>query len=182
LAPAAVTVARPAPTTTASGCARAAAMKAVFPKAETAGFDNRWEIARVGRRHPYFRGWCGNWRTTYTDYRGGPGPPPLRPYPAFAEVLVSLYKTRRGALDALAEPGFGSIRILPNGVRMRTSIYRPNVNGDSSREGAGVASVVGNVFISSGGQGRPPAYQRNEALRAQVRIHRYIHAAVLRSG
>src|SRR4051794_27701264 len=160
-ATAAVTVAHTAPTT-ASGCARVPTMKTVFPKAEMVGFDDRWEIARVGRRHPYFRGWCGNWRTTYTDYRGGPGRPPLRPYPAFAEVLVSLYKTRRGALDALNEAAYGPVRVLPNGVRMRSLVYRPNVNGDNSREAAGVTSVVGNVFISSSGQGRPPAYQGNE--------------------
>jgi hypothetical protein len=93
-----------------------------------------------------------------------------------------LYKTRRDALVALDEPAYGPIRILPNGVRMRALVSRPSVDGDASREVGGVASVVGNVFISSTGQGRPPAYRGNEAVRAQMRIHRRIHAAVLAFG
>lgn len=178
LAAAIVTVAHATPTS-ASGCARVDVMKAVFPKAGTVGFNTRWRIARTGRRAPYWKGWCGNWRTTYTDYRGLPERQPSRPYRAFAEVTVSLYKTRRDALVALDEPAFGPVRILPNGARMRTLVWAPSVNGDASRQVGGVASVVGNVFISSTGQGRPPAYQGNEAVRAQMRIHRRMHAAVL---
>jgi hypothetical protein len=181
LAAAIATVAHATPTS-ASGCARVGVVKTVFPKAAAVGFNTRWRIARTGRRAPYWKGWCGDWRTTYTDYRGSPERQPLRPYRAFAEVRVSLYKTRRDALVALDEPAYGPIRILPNGVRMRALVSRPSVDGDASREVGGVASVVGNVFISSTGQGRPPAYRGNEAVRAQMRIHRRIHAAVLAFG
>lgn len=181
LAAAIVTGAHATPTST-GGCTRAGAMKTVFPKAGAVGFGTRWRIARTGRRAPYWKGWCGNWSTTYTDYRGSPERQPQRPYRAFAEVTVSLYKTHQDALVALDEPAYGPIRILPNGVRMRTLVSRPSVNGDASRQVGGVASVVGNVFISSGGQGRPPVYRGNEAVRAQARIHRRIHAAVLRLG
>lgn len=98
----------------------------------------------------------GNWRTTYTDYRGSPQLQPLRPERAFADVGVSLHKTRREALVALGEPAFGPIRSFPNGVRVRALVWSPSVHGDASRQVGGVASVVGNVFISSQGQGRPP--------------------------
>ena len=103
-----------------------------------------------------------------------------RPYRAFAEVYVSLYKTHRDALVALGEPAYGPIRTLPNGVRMRTLVSRPSVNGDASRQVGWVGSVVGKVFIYSQGQGRPPAYRGKEAVRAQLRIHRRIQTAVLR--
>jgi hypothetical protein len=69
--------------------------------------------------------------------------------------------------------------ILPHGVRMRTLVSTPSVNGDATRQVGGVVSVVGNVFISSGGQGRPPAHSGSQAVRAQTRIHRRIHAAVI---
>jgi len=176
LAAATVTVASATPTRT-GGCARVDVMKTVFPNAGTVGFKTRWKIHRARRRGPTWPGWCGSWRTTYADS------PALRPYHgrAFAEVEVSLYKTRREALVALREPAFGPIRNLPNGVRMRALVWRSNVNGKASHEVGGVASVVGNVFISSTGQGRPTARERGEqAVRAQIRIHRHIQAAVLR--
>ena len=125
--------------TSATGCALVDVMKTVFPKATSVGFNTRWRIARVGRRHPSFKGWCGNWATTYTDDRGGPEGQPLRPYRAFAEVRVSLYKTRRDALVALHEPAFGPIRKLRNGARIRTLVWAPTVNGDASRQVGGVA-------------------------------------------
>jgi hypothetical protein len=97
-------------------------MKTVFPKAGTVGFNTRWRVARKGRRHPYFKGWCGNWTTTYTDYRGASGSQPLRPYRAFARLLSPSTRPGRDALVALREPAYGPIRILPNGVRMRTLV------------------------------------------------------------
>ncbi len=181
LAAAIVTVAYATPTSV-SGCARVDVMRTVFPKAGTVGFNTRWRIARTRHRRedPEWPGWCGNWYTTYTDYRGVPKHEGARPYRAFAEVNVSLHKTHRDALVALREPAYGPIRKLPNGVRMRTLVSRPSVNGDASREVGAVVSVVGNVFIYSQGQGRPPAYRGKEAVRAQMRIHRRIQAAVLR--
>lgn len=160
-----------------SGCSRIKVMKTVFPKAGTVGFNSHSRITRAGRRAPLFDGWCGNWRTTYTDERIPDQK--LRPYRAFAQFLVSLYKTHREALVALDEPAYGPIRKLRNGVRIRTQVSNPSVNGDATRQVGGVVSVVGNVFISSLGQGRPPAYQGSEAVRAQMRIHRRIQAAVL---
>ena len=178
---AAVTVAYATPTN-ASGCARVDVMKNVFPKARTVGFKTHWRVARTRHRRgdPEWSGWCGNWYTTYTDYRGVPRRQGARPYRAFAEVYVSLYKTHRDALVALGEPAYGPIRTLPNGVRMRTLVSRPSVNGDASRQVGWVGSVVGKVFIYSQGQGRPPAYRGKEAVRAQLRIHRRIQTAVLR--
>ena len=163
LATAAVTVAHATPRS-AEGCTRAAAMKSLFPTARAVGFSTRSRIARTGRRHPYWSGWCGNWRTTY---QGRPGRPC-----AFAEVLVSLYKTRDEALVALAEPGYGRSRTLPGGVRIRT--FSDTYSGY-------VASVARNVFVSSTGCcGEPPDYPGSDAVREQTRIHRHIHAAVLR--
>jgi hypothetical protein len=177
LAAAAVTVAHATPRS-ASGCVRVDAIKAVFPKAETMGFNTRSRIVRRGRRHPYWPGWCSNWSTSYSDQPDRK----LRPSRAFAQVSVSLYKTHRDALVALAEPALGVIRTLPYGVQMRTLVASPSVNGDASRQVGYVASVVGNVFISSNGQGRRPRHQGSEAVRAQMRIHRRIHAAILALG
>jgi hypothetical protein len=165
LAAAAVTVVHAAPTG-AGRCTHVGVMKTMFPKAETVGFDAHSRVQRVGRRHPYWPGWCGNWRTRYTGIPGLPS--------AFAEVTVSLYKTRRDALIAFGEPLFGSTRVLPNGVRMKTLV---------STSSGSVASIVGNVFISSNGCcGPPPGYQGSKAVNAQIRIHRRIHAAILAVG
>jgi hypothetical protein len=177
LVAAAVTAAHATPRR-ASGCVRVDAIKAVFPKAGTMGFNTRSRTVRMGRRHPYWPEWCSNWSTSYSDQPDQK----LRPSRAFAQVSVSLYKTHGDALVALAEPAFGVIRTLPYGVQMRTLVASANVNGDASRQAGYVASVVGNVFISSNGQGRPPHYQGSEAVRAQMRIHRRIHAAVLALG
>jgi len=125
----------------ASGCKRANVMKTVFPKAGTVDFNARWPIVRTyTQRAPRWPGWCGDWRTTYTDYQGAPEDQPLRPERAFAQVRVSLYKTHRDALVALDEPAFGPIQMLPNGVRMRTLVETPNVDGDASRQAGHVAS------------------------------------------
>jgi len=123
-------------------------------------------------------GWCSDWRTTYADLPDQT----LRPNRAFAQVRVSLYKTHRAALVALDEPAYGPMLRLPSGALTRTLVSSPSVNGDATREVGGVASVVGNVFISSVGQGRPPAHRGSEAVRAQMRIHRRIQAAVLALG
>jgi len=104
-----VTVAHATPTS-ASGCVRADAVAALFPRARTVGFIARSPIERVGRRHPYWPGWCGNWTATYKGERS-----------TFAQVKVSKYKTQRNALVALGEPAFGPTRIHSNGVRVRSN-------------------------------------------------------------
>ena len=165
--------------TSASGCTRAGAMKTVFPKAHAVGFNAQSPIHRsTSRRAPLWPGWCSDWRTTYADLPDQT----LRPNRAFAQVRVSLYKTHRAALVALDEPAYGPMLRLPGGALTRTLVSSPSVNGDATREVGGVASVVGNVFISSVGQGRPPAHRGSEAVRAQMRIHRRIQAAVLALG
>jgi hypothetical protein len=175
LAAAIVTVA-PATPTGAKGCERAKAMKTVFPRARTVGFNVRSPITlHTTRRAPKWPGWCSDWTTTYADLPDQT----LRPDRAFAQVRVSLYKTHQAALVALAEPAYGATLTRPHGVLMRTLVSNPNVNGDASRQVGAIASVVRNVFISSLGQGRPPAHKGSEAVRAQMEIHRRIQAAVL---
>jgi hypothetical protein len=180
LGAAVITVAHATPLR-ASSCSRAAPLKSVFPKARTVGFNTRWRIDRT-RTRPRSPAECVSWSTTYTNYRGAPDSQPLRPKQAFAEVRVTLFKSRRDALAALEEPAYGPTRTLPSRARIRTLVETPGVNGDASRKVGYVASVVGNTFISSTGQGRPPGYGGNEAVRAQTGIHRRIHTAVLGSG
>ena len=79
-------------------------------------------------------------------------------------------------------PAFGPIRTLPNGVRIRTSVYKPVRDGVVEHEERQIVSVVRNVIILSGGQSKPPDYRGSEAVRAQLRIHRRIQAAVLALG
>jgi hypothetical protein len=163
LVAAVVTVAPAAQTRSKWGCARASVMKSVFPAAGAVGFDNHAPIRRVGRRSPYWKGWCGNWRTTYTGLPGDRS--------AFAQVLVSLYKTPTEALVALSEPDFGPARTLPNGVRTRSLVDNSTGSG---------ASLVQNVVVSSSGCCGPLAHRGGAgAVRAQMRIHRRIEAAVL---
>ena len=152
-----------------SGCGRAAVMKSVFPKAEAVGFSTRSPVRRAGRRHPYWPGWCGNWRAEYKGYEGHPG--------AYAQVLVSLYKTRSQALVALAEPAYGKTQILPNGVRMRSAVYTAHGGQYSGGSMGAIASVARNVFISSLG-----CCGGRTAVRAQMQLHRRIQAAVLGLG
>jgi len=163
LAVAIATTASATPSSNKWACTRANVMKTVSPKAAKVGFDSHSRIRRVGRRHPYWNGWCGNWTTTYT------GLPVDRS--AFAQIKVSLYKAPRDASVALSEPDLGATRTLANGVRTRS-------RADNST-GWG-ASLVQNVFISSNGCCGPLADQGGaEAIRAQMRIHRRIEAGVL---
>src|SRR4051812_43155460 len=144
----------------ASACSRATTMKTVFPRSAAVGFDRRSRIKRT-RTRPQSPNECVSWSTTYTGYRGASDSQPL-PKQAFAEVTVTLFKTRRDALAALEEPAFGPMRTLPSRARIRTLVSRPSVDGDASREAGAVASVIGNTFVISTGQGRPPAYRGNE--------------------
>src|SRR5215213_2530880 len=154
--------------TSAGRCERAA-MKSVFPKAATVGFESRASIVSQ-RRPPIPRGgWCGSWSTTY---KGRPGRPD-----ALASVVVGLYKSRAKALRKFAEARvLGPAMVFPNGVRLRAF-------ADSNA--ACVASVVRTVFIMSAGRRtclQATDYPGSEAVAAQMRIHRRIHAAVLRLG
>src|SRR5262249_4444600 len=65
---------------------------------------------RAAIRHPIWPGTCGKWHVTYR--RGS----------AEVEFTLTLYRTHRQALVALAEPAFGDVEILPNGAAVRTSV------------------------------------------------------------
>src|SRR5436190_19286841 len=89
LAAASVTVA-PATPTSANGCELAKLMMTVFPRPRTVGFNTRSLVRRhTTRRAPKWPGWCADWTATYADLRDQK----LRPYRAFAQFRVSLYKT-----------------------------------------------------------------------------------------
>jgi hypothetical protein len=154
------------PTST-SGCARAVALKSVFPKAVTVGFESR-TIQPVGIDHPIGR-WCRSWLTIY---RGRPGIAD-----AGATVVADLFMTRAQALREFAQSrSLGPAKLLPNGVRLRARV---------GTNDACVASVVRAVFIVSWGLRdgtclQPTDYPGSEAVADQKRIHRRIHAAVLR--
>src|SRR5215210_1926187 len=146
----------------ASGCARVSALKTVFPRAAIVRFDAHSQIKRNMMREPFRHRKCGGWWTTYTGYRKTG---------AFAEVSVTLFKTRQDAVAAVWEPNAGPLRTLPNGVLVRTRVQRLALD-------SGAVSVVGNVLVSSQGSGPDDGYSGSVAVRAQMRIHRRIHAAV----
>ena len=148
----------------APGCTQLAALKGVFPKASAIGFTARQPVSRASLRAPVFPGTCGKWFTSY------------RRAPAGVDVSLTLYKTHKQALAALAEPLYGPVERLSNGALVRKNRSTTSVNG-VMRQYAGVVSVYRNVFISSvsiAHNAIPPS--------AQIRLHRHIHAGVLRLG
>jgi hypothetical protein len=165
-AAASVAIAYATPTLSASGCVRVGALNTVFPGAATVGFTARGPIQHQPARAPVWPGRCAAWWTTYS----GTG--------LSSDVSVTLYKTRRQALVALAEPAFGPARIFPNGAHVRTLVTTPIINGVRSGETGFVASVYRNVFISSTLLCSPPACKGANAIRAQMGIHSRIYAAV----
>jgi hypothetical protein len=157
LAATATAVAEPAG---APGCRQLGALRSAFPDAAAIGFTTRERVARESLRAPIWPGTCGKW---FTRYRRGP---------AEIEVSLTLYKTHRQALVALAEPLYGPVKDLANGARVRTSISLASVNG-VFKTAAGVASVYRNVFISSLSIAKSPV-----PLVTQMRLHRGIHGRV----
>jgi hypothetical protein len=147
-----ITVARADPAATGK-CAQLEKLKTVFPRARTVGFQRRGRIVRTQPRAPVWPGLCGGWSTTYT--RGA----------EYLEIRVALYQSRPQALVALAEPAYGPGRFLAHGVVMRTG---------TGTWGAGVASVVRDVFVSSNSAAGTHAVP----VRTQIRVHNRIHAAV----
>ena len=80
----------------APGCAKFAALKGVFPKANAIGFTARQPVSRAASlRAPVWPGTCAKWFTRYR--RGSAG----------VDVSLTLYKTHKQALVALAEPLYG---------------------------------------------------------------------------
>jgi hypothetical protein len=136
----------------------------VFPTAGAVRFNTRSPIQRAANREPFKDRKCGGFWRSYTGYGGTQ---------ATADVSVTLFKTRRDAIAALWEPLAGPIQTLPNGVRVRTRVKE--LAADS-----GLVSLVGNVLISSTGTGpHDGTYSGTDAVGAEMRIHRRIHAAVL---
>jgi hypothetical protein len=143
------------------GCAQFADLKRAFPKATAVGFTSRGRISRGSIRAPIWPGTCAKWFTRYR--RGSAG----------VDVSLTLYKSHRQALVALAEPLFGPVTVLANGAQVRTRRGEGSVNG-VRKQYAGVASVYRNVFISSVSIDEAPV-----PLAAQKRLHRGIHVGVL---
>jgi len=95
----------------------------------------------------------------------------------YVDVSVTLYTTPKQALVALREPAFGPVRVLSNGAKVRTAT-----------DGGWIASVMRNVMVHSGSSNLPvdangvPDFAGGPDVPAsvQMKIHRRIHAAVLR--
>jgi hypothetical protein len=148
----------------APGCGKFAALKGVFPKASAIGFTAREPVSRGSLRAPVWPGTCAKWFTRYR--RGAAG----------VDVSLTLYKTHKQAVVALAEPAYGPVERLSNGALVRKNRSATSVNG-VMKQSAGVVSVYRNVFITS-----VSIADNAISLSAQNRLHRGIHAGVLRLG
>ena len=144
----------------APGCAKFHALKGVFPKASTIGFTARQPVSRGSIRAPVWPGTCAKWFTRYR--RGSAG----------VEVSLTLYRTHKQALVALAEPAYGPVERLSNGALVRKNRSATSVNG-VMKQSVGVASVYRNVFVSSVSISDKPLSPS-----AQMRLHRHIDAGV----
>jgi len=165
----AVSVALAGPTA-AGSCSQKNAMKTVFPTATTVGFDRRATVKFQEARSPIWPGRCVGWWTEYEHLANGV-------QVDYVDVGVTLYKTPKQALIALREPAFGPVRVLSNGPKVRIGT-----------DGGGIASVMRNAMVSSGSSHLPvdaggvPDFAGGPDVSAsvQMKIHRRIHAAVLR--
>ena len=144
-----------------SGCAQFKALKGVFPKASAVGLTAQTRVIRGEVRSPIWPGTCDKW---FTSYRRGS---------VKAEVSLTLYRTHKQALVALAEPAYGHEVRLPSGALVRVLAGMAGVDGAMTPT-AGVASVYRNVFVSSLSIDAEPI-----GIAAQTRLHRSIHAGVL---
>jgi hypothetical protein len=143
----------------APGCAKFHALKGVFPKSSTIGFTTQ-PVTRGSIRAPVWPGTCAKWFTRYR--RGSAG----------VEVSLTLYKTHKQALVALAEPAYGPVERLSNAL-VRRNRSATSVDG-VTEQFAGVASVYRSVFVSSVSISDKPV-----SVSAQMGLHRHIHAGVL---
>ena len=134
------------------------------------GFSNRSSVKFQGARSPIWPGRCVGWWTEYEHLANGA-------QVDYVDVGVTLYKTPKQALVALREPAFGPVRVLSNGARLRIAT-----------DGGSIASVMRNVMVSSTSSHLPvdaggvPDFAGGPDVSAsvQMKIHRHIHAAVLR--
>ena len=145
-------------------------IKSVFPTASQIGFSRRGRTTFQEARAPVWPGRCVGWWVEYQ--RLGPA----GRVESYADVVVTLYGTHAQALVALSEPLGVPTVTLANRVRARVAPTH-----------GWVGSVIGNVFISSTSSFLPalngiPDFKGGPDLSpaALLRIHRAIHAKVLR--
>ena len=151
-------------------CSQRDSVKTVFPAAKEIGFRHRSSVKFQEARSPIWPGRCVGWWTEYEHIANGV-------QVDYVDVGVTLYKTPKQALVALREPAFGPVRVLSNGAKVRTAT-----------DGGSIASVMRNVMVSSGSSHLPvdaggvPDFAGGPDVSAsvQMKIHRRIHAAVLR--
>ena len=156
--------------TGAGACSQRDSVRTVFPAAKQVGFHNRSSVKFQEARSPIWPGRCVGWWTEYEHLANGV-------QVDYVDVGVTLYKTPKQALAALREPAFGPVRALSNGVKVRTAT-----------DGGSIASVMRNVMVSSTSSQLPVdaggvpdfAGGPDVAASVQMKIHRRIHAAVLR--
>jgi hypothetical protein len=143
------------------GCERLGALRAAFPEASALPFAERESIKPLGERGTAWPGRCGAWWTAYSFG------------PTEVEITMTLYKTHKQALTALAEPAYGPVEKLSTGALVRTYRGVAGVAGVMKRDWA-VASVYRNVFSISSSIADKPI-----PLSAQLTIHRIIDEGVL---
>ena len=151
-------------------CSQRDAIRTVFPGAKVVGFSRRSSVRFQEARSPIWPGRCVGWWTEYEHRANGA-------QIDYVDVGVTLYATHKQALVALREPAYGDFRVLASGAVVRVG-----------SDGGGVASVMRNVFVSSSSSHLPvdaggiPDFAGGPDVPAsvQMKIHRSIHAAVLR--
>lgn len=154
----------------AGACSQRDSVKTVFPAAKQVGFSRRSSVRFQEARAPVWPGRCVGWWTEYEHLANGV-------QVDYVDVGVTLYKTPKQALVALREPAFGPVRVLSNGAKVRTA-----------SDGGSIASVMRNVMVSSTSSHLPvdaggvPDFAGGPDVPAsvQMKLHRSIHAAVLR--
>ena len=146
----------------ATRCAQLSRLKSVFPSARSIGFLDRHRIRVQEARAPIWSGRCGAFWTTYE----GMG--------ASIDLSITLYATPHDVLAPLAEPLVGTVRVLPNGARVRTHGPDPTSVNNTPGSVTWVLSAYRNVFISSNSTsvGPPPV-----TVARQLSIHRRLYAA-----
>jgi len=168
-------VSTPSPTSTSAettetgACGKFEALKAAFPEASEVAFTERESIGPYGQRGTAWPGRCAGWRTTYSVGS------------AEVEIAMTLYKTHKQALTALAEPALGPVEKLSNGALVRKRRGRISIAGVPARHWL-VASVYRNVFSISTSTAPSSTADKPISLSAQIALHRRFHEGVLALG
>ena len=150
---------------TAIGCMLLGNLKSVFPAANAVGFTERLQIKVEPARQPVWPGRCGAFWTTYSGVGKN------------VDVAVTLYQTSKDVGAALAEPLAGTVRVLPNGARVRTEGPSAGSVGRTPSSSIGAVSAYRNLFISSTSVSTSTTPVSDTV---QLRIHRLIENAFAR--